>query len=98
MPQLPVKDFSKSKPLIKSLDLNETQIKSYKWFVEKGLRELFDEISPITDHTGNELALYFEGYHFDEPKHDEVTSRYKDISFEARLGGMWRPGEKKAGS
>ncbi len=80
-----VKNFSKSRTLIKPFDLNETQLKSYEWFREKGLRELFDEISPIYDHTGKELRLKFEEYRFDEPKYDELTARYKDATYEAAL-------------
>ncbi len=53
------KDFSKSKPLIAPFNLNEAQLKSYQWFLEKGLKEIFDEISPIKDHTGKEFELHF---------------------------------------
>ncbi|OGZ00444.1 MAG: hypothetical protein A2945_03830 [Candidatus Liptonbacteria bacterium RIFCSPLOWO2_01_FULL_52_25] len=80
-----VKNFSKSRTLIKPFNLNETQLKSYEWFREKGLRELFNEISPIYDHTGKEIELKFEEYRFDEPKYDEVTARYKDATYEAAL-------------
>jgi len=80
-----VKNFSKSKPLIAPLDLNEAQLKSYRWFLEKGLKEIFDEISPILDHTGHEFALSFAGYRFDEPKYDEPTARYKEATYEAPL-------------
>ena len=79
------KDFSKSKKLIEPLNLNETQLKSYEWFKKTGLREIFDEISPIYDHTGKELELTFGEFHFDEPKYDEVTARYKDATYEAPL-------------
>ncbi len=79
------KDFSKSKPLISPLNLNEAQLKSYEWFLKKGLNELLEEISPILDHTGKEFALYFSDYRFDEPKYDEVTARYKEATYEAPL-------------
>ena len=80
-----VKDFSKSKPLIAPIDLNEAQLKSYRWFLEKGLKEIFDEISPIHDHTGKEFELSFADYRFDEPKYDEATARYKEATYEASL-------------
>ncbi len=80
-----VKDFSKSKPLIAPFNLNEAQLKSYQWFLDKGLREIFGEISPIKDHTGKEFELHFIGYRFDEPKHDEATARYKEATYEAPL-------------
>ena len=66
-------------------DLIETQKFSYQWFLENGVRDLFDEISPITDFTGRDLELYLEGYNIDEPKFDEVTSREKNISYDAPL-------------
>jgi DNA-directed RNA polymerase beta' subunit len=80
-----IKDFSKSKPLIAPFNLNEAQLKSYQWFLGKGLREIFDEISPIRDHTGKEFELHFVNYRFDEPKHDEATARYKEATYEAPL-------------
>lgn len=79
------KYFTKADTLLKSLDLIEIQKNSYQWFLETGIKELFDEISPITDFTGRDLELYFEGYYIDEPKFDEVTCRKKNISFEAPL-------------
>src|SRR5580693_951671 len=82
---LSIKDFSKSKPLIAPFNLNEAQLKSYQWFLDKGLREIFNEISPIKDHTGKEFELHFVGYRFDEPKHDETTARYKEATYEAPL-------------
>lgn len=82
---LSTKNFSRSKLLIKPFNLNETQLRSYDWFLKKGLRELLDEISPIFDHTGKELELKFGDYRLDEPKYDEATARYKDATYEASL-------------
>jgi DNA-directed RNA polymerase subunit beta len=53
--------------------------------MKKGLRELFDEISPITDHTGKELELHFLDYKFDAPKYSEAQSKEKDQTYEAAL-------------
>ena len=66
-------------------DLIESQKASYDWFFKHGIRELFDEISPITDFTGRDLELYFEDYTIDEPKFDEVACREKNVTFEAAL-------------
>ncbi len=63
----------------------EIQYDSYQWFLKKGLRELLDEISPIEDYTGEEFALYFLDYRFDEPKYTENQTRLKDITYEAPL-------------
>ncbi len=65
--------------------LTDLQTNSYKWFFKQGLRELFDEISPIRDFTGRDLELSFGEYFIDEPKFDEATSRAKNITYEAPL-------------
>jgi DNA-directed RNA polymerase subunit beta len=66
-------------------ELTEIQLSSYNWFIKEGLRELFDEINPIRDFIGRDLELSFDDYYLDEPKFDEVTSRNKNITFEAPL-------------
>ncbi|HUZ92745.1 MAG TPA: DNA-directed RNA polymerase subunit beta' [Candidatus Paceibacterota bacterium] len=91
------KHFGKTKPAIKPFNLNESQLKSYEWFRDKGLRELLDEISPIYDHTGKEIELSFTDYHFDEPKYDETTARYKDATYEAALRVTLKLENKKTG-
>ena len=86
MTKLPVKIFS-SRPeaLIEQPFLAEFQVVSWNWFVKKGLKQLFEEISPIKDYSGKELELYFLDYYFDEPKYDEEIARFKDLSYEAPL-------------
>ncbi len=66
-------------------DLIEVQKSSYEWFSKYGIRELFEEISPITDFTGRDLELYFEEYYLDEPKFDEATCHAKNATYEAPL-------------
>jgi len=86
MSKLPVKNFFKNpRQAVKQQFLGELQKASWDWFLKKGLKELFNEISPIKDYSGKELELYFSDYHFDEPKYDEETARYKGLSFEAPL-------------
>lgn len=72
-------------PKFPAMNLIEIQRNSFKWFVEKGLRELFDEISPIKDHTGKELELHFLNYKFDAPKYVEEQTKEKDLTYEAAL-------------
>ena len=60
-------------------DLIEVQKSSYDWFLKFGVKELFDEISPITDFSGRNLELYMEDYYLDEPKFDEVVCRDRNI-------------------
>ncbi len=66
-------------------DLIEVQRRSYKWFLEEGIKELFSEVSPVRDFIGRDLELSFEDYYLDEPKFDEKTSRLKNVTFEAPL-------------
>lgn len=66
-------------------NLVDHQNKSFKWFVEEGLGELLDEISPIDDYTGTKLSLRFKDYYFEEPKMTEVEARENNISYEAPL-------------
>ncbi len=66
-------------------DLIELQKNSYNWFLKQGIKELFDEVSPITDFTGRDLELSLESYYLDEPRFDEVTCRERNITFEAPL-------------
>ena len=65
--------------------LVDHQNKSFQWFVEEGLSELFAEISPIDDYTGAKLTLNFKGYHFEEPKISETDARENNVSFDAPL-------------
>ena len=66
-------------------DLIELQVRSFAWFVEKGLRELFDEISPIRDFTGKVMELQFLDYEFGDPKYSELECRTRDLTFSRPL-------------
>ena len=61
------------------------QLNSWKEFVETGLGEIFAEINPIEDYTGQKLELRFKDYHFEAPKVSEVEARENNISFDAPL-------------
>ena len=57
------KYFSEYKPPLVGLPaLASPQLDSFRWFLEKGLKELFDEFSPIEDYAGKELSLEFVGF------------------------------------
>jgi len=66
-------------------DLIEVQSDSYQWFWDKGLKELFSEINPITDFTNKDLELTIQDYYLDEPKYSALLSKKKNISYEAPL-------------
>jgi DNA-directed RNA polymerase subunit beta len=78
-------------------DLTEIQKRSYDWFFREGLKELFEEISPVKDFIGRDLELYFLDYYLDEPKFDEVTTKAKNLTYEAALRVGTRLVNKKTG-
>jgi len=77
--------FTKEHNVIPLPRLIEVQTDSYRWFCEAGLRELFDEITPIRDIASRDLELHFLDFYFDEPKFDEKTSMSKNLTFETAL-------------
>lgn len=89
--------FFKKHLMVSLPNLIEAQIDSNNWFLEKGLRELFDEVNPINDFTGKDLELSLVDYYLDEPKYDEITARNKNISYEAPLRAKARLLIKKTG-
>ena len=62
-------------------NLIELQRDSFNWFIEHGLRELFDEISPIQDFTGKVMELHFKDYEFEAPKYSQLECRTRDLTF-----------------
>ncbi len=79
------KFFTTLRETIPLTDLIEVQKKSYDWFFKEGLKELFDEISPIGDFIGRDLEVHFVDYFLDEAKFDEVAAKNKNITYEAPL-------------
>ena len=79
------KTFSKINEVIDMPNLIEIQKDSYKWFVEEGLKEVFRDMSAITDYSGN-LQLSFVDYRFDEkPKYDVTECKARDATYAAPL-------------
>ena len=77
--------FSKINEVIDMPNLIEVQKDSYKWFVEEGLREALEDMSSITDYTGN-LVLDFIDYRLDEkPKYDVTECKARDTTYAAPL-------------
>src|ERR1700675_4666578 len=71
--------------LVELKDLIATQTESFKWFKTEGLRELFDEINPITDYTGKNFELKFLDYEFGSPKFSVEECRNRDMTYAAPL-------------
>ena len=77
--------FTKADTAVELPNLIEHQLSSFREFVQTGLGEIFAEINPIEDYTGQKLELRFKDYHFDDPKMSEQEARENNISFEAPL-------------
>jgi len=80
-----VKSYAKIPQIMEMPNLIKVQLDSYEWFKREGLRELFDEISPIQDFTGTKMELRFGGYEFGEPKYSEAECRDRDATYAAPL-------------
>ncbi|MFB4161892.1 DNA-directed RNA polymerase subunit beta [Geomicrobium sp. JSM 1781026] len=65
-------------------NLIEIQTASYQWFLDEGIREMFQDISPIEDFTGN-LVLEFIDYSLGEPKYSVEDSKERDVTYSAPL-------------
>jgi DNA-directed RNA polymerase subunit beta len=79
------KSFARIPEVVGIPDLIQIQHRSYRWFREEGLKELFEEISPIKDYTGNRLELSFLNYEFGEPTYPEDKCRERDLTYAAPL-------------
>src|SRR5437870_8614497 len=71
--------------LVELKDLIATQLESFNFFKSDGLRELFDEINPITDYTGKNFELKFLDYEFGQPKFSVEECRNRDMTYSAPL-------------
>ena len=89
--------FSKINEVIDMPNLIEIQKDSYKWFVEEGLKEVFRDMSAITDYAGN-LELTFVDYRLDEkPKYDVTECKVRDATYAAPLRVTARLTNKETG-
>jgi DNA-directed RNA polymerase subunit beta len=79
------KNYARISEVLTMPNLIRVQTDSFRWFREEGLKELFAEISPITDFTGRNLELQFLDYTIGTPKYDEMECRERDMTFAAPL-------------
>ncbi len=75
------RDYSKIRTDIELPNLISIQTASFDQFVEKGLKEVFDYVSPISSYDGKNLQLYFGDYYFGEPKYDIVDSKFREANY-----------------
>ena len=77
--------FAKINEVLDMPNLIEVQKNSYKWFLEEGLKDVFNDVSSITDYTGN-LVLEFLDYRLDDtPKYTVEQCKERDVTFAAPL-------------
>ena len=79
------KSFARSEEILEMPYLLEIQKKSYKWFFETGLQEVFDDVDSITDYAGN-LELSFIGFSMDDPpKYTIEECKAQDATYAAPI-------------
>ena len=78
------RSFARINEVLELPNLIEIQTASYEWFLEEGLREMFQDISPIEDFTGN-LSLEFIDYSLGDPKYSVDESKERDVTYAAPL-------------
>ena len=78
------KTYARTPSVLDLPRLTEVQLRSFEWFKNDGLRELFEEISPIVSFNKN-LELHLGDFYFGEPKYPEDECRERDITFSAPL-------------
>lgn len=90
------RSYSRIKEVLELPNLIEIQTDSYKWFLDEGLREMFEEIMPIEDFAGK-LSLEFVNYQFLEPKYTVDEAREHDANYSAPLHVTLRLINKETG-
>ena len=78
------RNFSKIRNTYELKDLLEIQKKSYKWFIETGIKEVFEDLFPVENFSGT-LSLEFGDYHFDEPRYSIKESKDRETTYSAPL-------------
>src|SRR5690625_3490702 len=78
------RSYARISEVLELPNLIEIQTASYEWFLEEGLKEMFEDISPIEDFTGN-LSLEFIDYSLGEPKYSVAESKERDVTYNAPL-------------
>jgi len=78
------RSFAKTTNALALTDLLEIQKKPYQEFLEKGIQEVFEDISPIESFTGK-VSLTFDSYSFDEPRYGVKESKERMVTYSAPL-------------
>ncbi|MGG1481271.1 DNA-directed RNA polymerase subunit beta [Bacillus smithii] len=90
------RSYARISEILELPNLIEIQTSSYQWFLDEGLREMFQDISPIEDFTGN-LSLEFIDYSLGEPKYSVEEAKQRDATYSAPLRVKVRLVNKETG-
>ena len=85
MPLAEVKSYARIPQVLDIPNLIQSQIQSFEWLKIEGLSEVYQEISPIQDYTGNKYDLYFLDHYFRTPKYSPIECKDKEITCSAPL-------------
>ena len=90
------RSYARISEVLELPNLIEIQTASYQWFLDEGLREMFQDISPIEDFTGN-LSLDFIDYSLADPKYPVEETKERDVTYSAPLRVKVRLVNKETG-
>ena len=79
------KSYARIPQVLEVPNLIQSQLQSYDWLKTDGLREVYREISPISDYTGKKYELHFNDHYFKEPKYSPVECKEREITFSQSL-------------
>ena len=80
-----VKSYARIPQVVEVPNLIQSQIQSFKWFKTEGLKDVFREVSPIEDYTGNKYELKFGEHTFRAPKYTPEQCKEREVTYAASL-------------
>ena len=81
MQESQVKSYARIPQVLEVPNLIQSQIQSYEWFNQDGLREVYQEISPILDYTGKKYELHFLEHYFRDAKYSPLECKEREITY-----------------
>ena len=81
----PVKSYARIPEIVDVPNLIQSQLQSYEWLKTEGLKEVYLEVSPISDYTGKKYELHFLDHFFRDPKYSPAECKDREITFAVPL-------------
>ncbi len=85
LPIVKSKNYARLPQVLEIPNLIQVQLDSFRWFMEEGIKDLLQEVSPIKDFTGGKMELSFTGYEFRPPTYDVPECRQRDMTYQSNL-------------